>query len=166
MSNEERGVGKGRWWFLVRGRQSRECVECYKFHKLGYYQSECLIWEENANYVEFNEEEEMILMAKSDSKSCTKEEIWYFDSGCNNRMVGVKTWFFEFDGSSVKLEDNSKMSFMEKENVKLSIGSKTHMITDVYYLPGLRNNLFSIGKLQQKNLNIVFKHDSYQIFHE
>lgn len=39
-------------------------LECYKSHKLGHYQSEYPSWEENANYVEFNEEEWMIFMAK------------------------------------------------------------------------------------------------------
>lgn len=45
-------------------------------------------------------------MPKSESKGCAKEEIWYLKSGCNNHMVKVKTWFFEFDAKfreSVKL---------------------------------------------------------------
>lgn len=45
VSNVGRGGGRGRGIFLVRGhakgRKSRESVECYKFHKLGDYQSEC-----------------------------------------------------------------------------------------------------------------------------
>lgn len=32
-------------------------------------------------------------MAKSESRSCAKEEVWYIDFGCNNHMVGVKSYF-------------------------------------------------------------------------
>jgi hypothetical protein len=48
-----------------RGRQTREFVECYKCHKLGHYQHECPSWEsENANYAEFDDSEELLLMAQ------------------------------------------------------------------------------------------------------
>jgi len=36
----------------------------------------------------------------------------------------------------------------------------------VYYLPRRRNNFLSIGKLQQKNLTIVFKKDTCKVYHE
>ncbi|KAI5432294.1 hypothetical protein KIW84_036150 [Lathyrus oleraceus] len=52
------------------------------------YQSECPSWEETDNYVEYDEEEEMILMTNSELKGLGKEEIWY---------LGVKAWLFEFD---------------------------------------------------------------------
>lgn len=50
-------------------------MEFYKCHKLSHFQSECLSWEENVNYVEFNEEEYIILMVKSESKGWSKEHI-------------------------------------------------------------------------------------------
>lgn len=54
-------------------------------------------------------------MAKSESKGWAKEEIWYLDYGCSNHIVGVKSWFFEFDANFrkfVKLGVNSTMSIM------------------------------------------------------
>jgi hypothetical protein len=65
-------------------------------------------------------------------------------------MVGMKDWLYEFDDKfreTVKLGDNSKMAVMGKGNVKLRIGGKVVVITDVYYLPGLSSNLLSIGQL-------------------
>jgi hypothetical protein len=58
------------------------------------------------------------------------------------------------------------MSVMGKGNVKLCLQGKICVITDVYYLPNLRNNLLSIGQLQQKNLTVVFSKDVCKIFHE
>jgi len=49
--------------------------------------------------------------------------------------------------------------------LKLLIGGMIQVITNVYYLPGLRNNLLSIRQLQQKNLTIVFKKDTCKIYH-
>ncbi|KAH1072811.1 hypothetical protein J1N35_025139 [Gossypium stocksii] len=43
-----RGRGRG------RGRQSfnKATIECFKCHKLGHFQYECLYWDKNANYAE------------------------------------------------------------------------------------------------------------------
>lgn len=56
---------RGRWGFrgIGRGRQNRETVECYKCRKLGNYRNECPDWDKEANYVEANEEDSMLLMA-------------------------------------------------------------------------------------------------------
>lgn len=90
-------------------------------------------------------------MGKNKSSNWTKYEAWYLDFDCTDHMFGTKAWFFEFDGKfreTVKLGDNSKMCVMWKGNVKLCIGGRYHVINDIYYLHGLRNNLFSIRQLQ------------------
>jgi hypothetical protein len=164
-----RGRGRNSSRGRGRGRQSKEQIECYKCHKLGHYRNECPEWEGNSsNYVELKEEE-MLLMAYNDEIRNQREEIWYIDSGCSNHMVGTKEWFFDFDDGfreSVKLGNDSKMAVMGRGNVKLSINGRTHVITDVYYLPGLGNNLLSVGQLQQKNLSIMFKNNVCKMFHD
>ncbi|PNX55893.1 retrovirus-related Pol polyprotein from transposon TNT 1-94 [Trifolium pratense] len=113
------GRGRGRGGNSTRGRgrgrQSKENVECYKCHKLGHYQSECPNSSENAHYAEFDVEEEMLLMAKANCED-EKDETW----------------------DSVKLGDDSRMNVMGKGNVKLYINGRNHIITSVYYIPGLK----------------------------
>ncbi|GAU44523.1 hypothetical protein TSUD_82300 [Trifolium subterraneum] len=169
VSNAGRGRGRSASRGRGRGRQSKDLIECYKCHKLGHYRNECSEWEGNVNYAEYQHEEETLLMAYSDSNTEHKEEVWYIDSGCSNHMVGTKEWLFDFDESfreSVKLGNDSKMAVMGKGNVKLSIEGKLHVISDVYYLPGLGNNLLSVGQLQQKGLTVIFRNDMCQWFHE
>ena len=69
-----RGRGRGRGG-RGRGRQffNREHVECFKCHKLGHFQYECPMWEKNANYAEFDDEEEMLLMSFTETKSIDKK---------------------------------------------------------------------------------------------
>lgn len=53
-------------------------------------------------------------------------------------------WFYDLDEKfrmSIKLGDNSKMLVMGKRNIKLQIGGLTQVITDVYYIPKLKNSL-------------------------
>ncbi|GAU22710.1 hypothetical protein TSUD_138340 [Trifolium subterraneum] len=66
-----------------------------------------------------------------------EEETWFLDSGCSNHMG----------------------------NVKLSIEGKVHIITEVFYIPGLKSNLLTIGQIQQGNVTIVFKDDACKIYH-
>jgi len=104
----QRGRGGGRG----RGRMNK-LIEYFMCHKLGHYQNECPTWEENdANYGEFDDSEEMLLMAKQEFTNQAADEVWFLDSGCSNHMVGTKEWLFDFDDgfrASVKLGNDSKM---------------------------------------------------------
>lgn len=89
-----RGRGSGR-----AGSFNKALVECYKCHKLGHFQFECPSLEKQANYVEFNEEEELLLMAHVELKGSKMEDLWFLDSGCSNHMTGANKWFSEIDES-------------------------------------------------------------------
>ncbi|GAU38535.1 hypothetical protein TSUD_320070 [Trifolium subterraneum] len=153
-----------------RGRHNKENVECFKCHKLGHYQNECPNWEGNdANYVEFNQHKKVLLMAKTKHDPNNKHEIWFLDSGCSNHMIGHKDWLFNFGetySDFVKLGDGSSMAVRGKGNVKLCINGVVHVISNVYFVPGLKTNLLSIGQLQQKQITVVFKNDMCMVYHD
>lgn len=77
-----------------------------------------------------------------------REDVWFLDSGCSNHMCGNKQWFSNIDETfkhSVKLENNTRMGVMGKGNIRLEFNGTTQVVTDVYYVPALKNNLLSIG---------------------
>lgn len=142
--------GKGRGGFQGRGRGStstnKEMIECYKCHKMGHYKYECLEWEKNANYVEL--EEDVMLMAYMEMQKGENEEVWFLDSGCINHMCGTKEWFVDFDESfrqNVKLGDDRRMVVEGRGSLRLQINRLIHVISSVYYVPKLKNNLLSVG---------------------
>ncbi|RVW42604.1 Retrovirus-related Pol polyprotein from transposon RE1 [Vitis vinifera] len=133
-----RGRGRG------RGRQAfnKAIVECYKCHQLGHFQYECPKYEKRAHYAELDEKEEMLLMSYVELNQSRKEDVWFLDSGCSNHMCGNKLWFSDLDEEfrqSIKLGNNSKMT--------------------------LRNNLLSVGQLQEKRVAILIQHGECRVYH-
>lgn len=150
--------GRGRGSFRGRGRA---------FNKLGHYQYECPNY---ANYVqdEFDVDQEMLLMSFVEIQDSNREVVWFLDSGCSNHMSGDKRWFVEIDQSfrqSVRLGNDSKMVVMGKGSIRMQVEGRTHTITEVFYVPELKNNLLSIGQLQEKKLAILIHENVCKIYH-
>ena len=176
------GRGRGRG----RGRTFRDksTVECYKCHRLGHFKSECPKWEEEeANYAD--EEEEMLLMAYIEEE--TEEDVemamvtqtgeqedkrrkaWFLDSGCSNHMSGDQELFTSLNTNfkhSVKLGNDKTLEVVGKGNVKFILNSTTYTISDVYYIPELKNNLLSHGQLQEKDVTIIIQKGVCKMYHE
>ncbi|KAI9173690.1 hypothetical protein LWI28_004936 [Acer negundo] len=57
------------------------------------------------------------------------------------------------------------MDVMGKGSVKLLLNGVNHVVAEVYYIPELRNNLLSIGQLQERGLAILIKEGMCKIFH-
>jgi hypothetical protein len=137
---------------------------------MGHFQNECPSLEDYANYADYDNSEKVLLMAfKSPQYDQSQSKIWYLDSGCSNHMCGIKEWFFDLDTNfreTVRLGDNSQMKVVGKGNVKLQLNGITQVVTGVYYIPELKNNLLSIGQLQQKQITVVFKNDYCKVYHQ
>lgn len=164
-----RGVfrgGRGRG----RGRLSlnKAIVECFKCHKLDHFQYECPDWEKKANYAELEEEEELLLMAYEEMCQPTQEEAWFLDSGCSNHMTGNKKWFSEMEEGFckiVKLGNDTTINVVAKGSIHVQMNGITQVISDVYFVPELKNNLLSLGQLQEKGLAILIQNGTCKVFH-
>lgn len=109
-----RGVSSPRGRGRGRGQgYDRATVECFKCHKVGHMKYECPTWNKGANYAEFDEEEELLLMAYVEEQGVKREELWFLDSCCSNHMCGDKQMFSEMDKTFrqlVKLGNNTRMT--------------------------------------------------------
>ena len=157
-----RGRGRGSYRGRGRGRGrafNKAVVECYKCHNLGHYQYECPNQKHEAHYAEM-EEEEVLLMVYVELQGAKRSEAWFVDSGCSNHMCGNQKMFTSLDTTfshTVKLGNNHKLNVNGKGAEKLVLQGVSYIITDVYFVPELRNNLLSVGELQEKGLDVLFK---------
>lgn len=88
------------------------------------------------------------LMGSSGKQESLRKKVWFLDSGCSNHMSGDRSLFSTLDKSfshSVKLGNNKRMEVVGKGNLKLMFNGASYMISDVYYVPELKNNLLSLG---------------------
>jgi len=76
-------------------------------------------------------------------------------------MSGNIEMFFDLDESvkyEVTLGTDSKVSIISKGRVNiLTKKGEKNYISDVYFVPGLKHNLISIGQFMQKGYNVFFK---------
>ncbi|RVW26193.1 hypothetical protein CK203_107690 [Vitis vinifera] len=130
----------------ARDEQALKVSYGERYEGRGHFQYECPSWEKSANYVEFDEEEEMLLMSYVEVNNSKRENVWFLDSGCNNHMCGNRQWFSNIDEAfrhSVKLDNNKRMRVMGKGNIRLEINGSTQVVIDVYYVHALKNNLLN-----------------------
>lgn len=109
---------------------------------------------------------DMVLMAQVDVKDV--EQIWFLDTGCSNHMCGEKKWFSDLEECykhTVKLGDNSKMLVVGRGNVKLETEGASHIITNVYYIPELKNNLISNGQLVERGMLVLIQREACKLYH-
>ena len=107
-------------------------------------------------------------MAYMDMNKADREDMWFLDSGSSNHMCGMKEYFSDSDESfkdSVNLANNSSMVVIGKGNVRLQVNGIVQIITRVFYVSELKNNLLSIGQLQEIGLTILFQSGKCKVFH-
>lgn len=127
-----------------------------------------MIEEEDSEESEVNVEEkaELLQMAYTGS---LRRRAWFLDSGCSNHMTGDRELFTTMNESfkhSVKLGNGKKMEVVGKGNVRLTLNAAAYTISDVYYVPELKNNLLSLGQLQEKELTIIIQKGACKVYHD
>eukprot|EP00253_Pinus_taeda_P036700 PITA_36700 len=117
---------------------------------------------QNANVTRENISQNNVLLACNMAET-NSEDIWFLDLGCSNHMTGNIALFSTLDKnmkSEVTLGTDRKVSVMAKGEVKIfTKQGERKTIADVYYVPGMRCNLLSIGQLVQKGYNVFFVND-------
>ncbi len=96
-------------------------------------------------------------------------EVWYLDSGCSNHMSGNETLFSFIDKSSkseIKMGNNGTLLVVGKGSIMVCTkqGEKKE-IKNVYFSPGMKHNLMSIGQIIQNGYKVLMENDTC-VIHE
>ena len=97
-----------------------------------------------------------------------ENDIWFLDSGCSNHMTGNKDLFSFIDNSiqfEVKLGNDYKVIVNGKGVVPIyTKDNQKRNIDEVYFVPGLKCNLISVGQLMEKRYGVFFKNKVCTIY--
>ena len=142
-------------------------VQCYYCKKFGHYANRCrkrqadAAIKQSANLIEEPQNSENSVLLTCNVVEESPKDVWFVDSGCSNHMTGNKELFGKLDSSihtEVKLGNDSKVTVNGEGDVPIFDRSgKRRTVEDVYYVPGLKCNLISVGQLMDKDYEVRFK---------
>jgi hypothetical protein len=97
----------------------------------------------------------------SDDSSSDKTDGWCLDTGATHHMTGRREFFTELDSDvrgSVKFGDASGMEIKGVGSVIFTAESGEHrLLNEVYYIPALRNSIFSLRQLDESSSRVEIK---------
>ena len=105
----------------------------------------------NSNYSITSEKFEGSLFLTCNTTKEISSNVWLIDSGCSNHMTRNRNLITNLNDSvntEVKLGIDNVVKVMGKGivNILTKQGQKRHIL-EVYYAPGLKHNLISVGQL-------------------
>lgn len=100
--------------------------------------------------------------------SSYQDQCWYLDNGASNHMTGNLKMFAVLDknvAGKVKFGDGSCVDIKGKGSIVLEGKTGEHrMLTDVYYIPHLRSNIFSLGQATEGGCEVRLKDDQLWLY--
>ncbi|XP_076909939.1 uncharacterized protein LOC143567386 [Bidens hawaiensis] len=124
-------------------------------------------WDVEANMAQV--QEVPVLTVTTEPKSNRLEE-WIIDSGCSNHLTGEKEKLSKckkyIGDNVVVIADNSRHQIANIGEVHFQAdgNQKEFVMQDVFHVPGMKKNLFSIPQITSTGKYVLFGPDNMQIF--
>ena len=190
-SSKGRGRGRGRRRFSKNDRDEEEKklfdkskIKCYNCQKMGHFADECYsdskkkMKEEKANVAEETKEESALMMVVYDEVGELLQQgtndphddcMWYLDTGASSHMTSKRAFFHKIDENMkgrVKFGDGSTIQYEGKGNISVTLKTGEILtIPNVLYLPDLKTNILSLGKLDDQGCK-TFLSSGFLIVHD
>ncbi|KAG6382357.1 hypothetical protein SASPL_157974 [Salvia splendens] len=139
----------------------RPDVKCRKCGKMGHIERICKGNNSPQEEAQAATGEVEQLFVASCHATGTTSEGWLVDSGCSNHMSGNQAIFTEIDNKdfdiTVKIGNGELLEVKGKGNVLLEGTEGMKLLSDVYFVPKLDQNLLSVGQLVEKGMSVTFE---------
>ncbi|KAD4384336.1 hypothetical protein E3N88_24504 [Mikania micrantha] len=159
-----------------RNQTSKQEKRCYNCDKYGHFAADCRAPRRNEDEANFTtqDDDQTLLMVTKDMVLLNEEKVfpnvyakdkseagtWYLDNGASNHMTGNREFFSELIERTgrVRFGDGSAVNIKGKGSILLQCkNGDQKLITNVYYIPELCNNILSLGQFDEGGCKIIIK---------
>lgn len=164
--NKQKPGGKGKF---VKN-DSRRGDTCNYCRRKGHWLKDCRKWISDGKPKKNNSQEDCaaasaVLMSVCEEAYSVEEDsvTWWVDNGATRHVTNSSKYFTDFikfdTPCGVKAAGKETLMAVGKGNIKLSslTDSQDIMLLDVWYVPQLSRNLFSVLAAHDRNMNSEFK---------
>ncbi|KAK1422289.1 hypothetical protein QVD17_25292 [Tagetes erecta] len=183
-SSQKLRTSNRRW---KKPSQDLSKVQCHYCHKTGHYKDKCPQLnhtQQESNLVQDDEQPTLLMATMGDKEgnaevfltqkeilsknTNTKESQWYLDNGASNHMTGDRSHFKELDekvSGQVRFGDGSFVEIKGKGSILLECkNGEQKIISHVYYIPHLKNNILSLGQMTESGCKVVLDNDQLLMY--
>ncbi|CAL2279216.1 unnamed protein product [Prunus armeniaca] len=142
--------------------------KCYNCDKFGHLARECTagksVHKANcANQVEISSN---LFYANCATPEAKVNGNWYIDSGCNNHMTGNVNLLVNVRTNvvgKVQMTTGDLVNVAGMGSLVIDTTKERKYIIEVMYLPGLKENLLSVGQMDENGYYLLFggKHETF-----
>ncbi|CAL2271591.1 unnamed protein product [Prunus armeniaca] len=133
--------------------------KCYNCDKLGHIAKDCYSKKttQQVNYAtQVEAAPTMFNASNAIGAGITRdEEVWYLDSGCSNHMTGKEDLLVDIDRNVI-----GKGTLV----VETKVGKR--YIKEIMLVPGLKENLLSVGQMIEHGYYLVFGNHKVEIYND
>lgn len=167
------------------GNKDKSHITCFNCDKVGHYASECpdakLKLQETVEKKDDDTQEadelmmhELVYLNEQKVKPSNfeneqgMENLWYLDNGASNHMSGNWVLFYHLDEDVtgiVRFGDDSQIKIKGKGSIGFILkGGDKKVLSNVYYIHGLRSNIVSLGQATEAGCEVSMKGDVLKLF--
>ncbi|KAI5322344.1 hypothetical protein L3X38_031416 [Prunus dulcis] len=135
--------------------------KCYNCDKFGHLARECTAGKnvQKANYANQMEVTGNLFYANSTIVATNVTGEWYIDSGCSNHMIGNGSLLIDIRTNvvgKVQMPNCELVNVAGMGTLAIDTTKGRKYIKEVMYLPGLKENLLSVGQMDEHGYYLVF----------